>query len=321
MKKIRVGTRGSLLARTQTGQVVEQLEVENPHLEFEIVIVKTTGDQDQSTPLSNFGFQGVFIKELEDALYGYEIDLAVHSLKDVPHQLPSPMTLASFVRRQDPRDVLISKNHLKLEDLPQGARIGTGSPRRMMQLRALRSDLNFCELRGNIDTRLSKVEHGDYDAIILAAAGLHRIGYQERISHYLGYDQMIPAIAQGTIAIETRAEDTKSQAIARSVEDTHAAMESQLERKWMERLGGGCKAPMAARAEVQGDQIFFEAILGTMDLCQFIKAKKTFSVIDRENGLNTMLLDFTKKAQSQSIPLPSELPEHALLQNFRGHNK
>lgn len=312
MKKVRVGTRGSLLAKTQTGMVVNQLREANPNTEFELVIVKTTGDADQKTSLANFGFQGVFIKELEDALYRNEIDLAVHSLKDVPHALPSPMTLASYIKRENPADVLISQGDVSLMDLPPNAKVGTGSPRRIMQLKALRPDLEFAELRGNIDTRLAKVGAGEYDGVILAAAGLHRISYQDKISHYFEQDQMIPAIAQGIITIETRAEDQQSILIAQSVEDPNARAEALIERNWMQRLGGGCKAPMAAIAQVMGDHVKFNSILGTSDYTKSLK--KSYEGPLSGEWLEALAQELEKDAKSQGIPLPSELPEHALLE-------
>lgn len=313
MKKIRVGTRGSLLARTQTGMVVDDLRRANPEIEFELVIVKTTGDTDQKTSLASFGFQGVFIKELEDALYRDEIDLAVHSLKDVPHSLPAPMTLAAFIKREDPRDVLISKGDVSFEQLPQGAVIGTGSPRRILQLKKLRPDLQFKELRGNIDTRLSKVHEGDYDAVILASAGLNRIGYQDKVSQYFEFDQMIPAIAQGIITIETRANDAESIQVARSVEDESARQEALIERRWMERLGGGCKAPMAAIAQAEGGQLSFTSVLGHGDYSQTLYKNYQGPMSETWEWLEELALELESEARSLKIPLPSELPDHALL--------
>ena len=318
MTKVRVGTRGSLLARTQTGMVVNSLREANPETEFELVIIKTTGDKDQNTSLAQFGFQGVFIKELEEALFSKEIDLAVHSLKDVPHAIPSMMQIASYIKREDVRDVLISKDNVKLEELPQGAVVGTGSPRRQLQLRKIRPDFVFKELRGNIDSRIKKVESGEYDAVILAAAGLHRISYQDRISHYIEIDQMVPAIAQGIIAIETRRGDSVSIEIARSIQDANALVEASAERTWMVRIGGGCKAPMAALAQVQGDQLQFEAVLGDLGSDKMISVKKTNSLHESHTWLEELALEMEQKAKSAGIPLPSELPDHALIDsNFK----
>ncbi len=313
MTKIRVGTRGSLLARTQTGMVVNSLREANPETEFELVIIKTTGDKDQNTSLAQFGFQGVFIKELEEALFKNEIDLAVHSLKDVPHAIPSMMQIASYVKREDVRDVLISKDNAKLEELPPGAVVGTGSPRRQLQLRKIRPDFVFKELRGNIDSRIKKVESGEYDAVILAAAGLHRISYQDRISHYIEIDQMVPAIAQGIIAIETRRGDLGAIEIAQSIQDANALVEASAERTWMVRLGGGCKAPMAALAQVQGDQLQFEAVLGDLGSDKMISVKKTNSLHESHTWLEGLALEMEQKARKAGIPLPSELPDHALI--------
>ena len=318
MTKIRVGTRGSLLARTQTGMVVNSLREANPEIEFELVIVKTTGDKDQNTSLAQFGFQGVFIKELEEALFNKEIDLAVHSLKDVPHAIPSIMQIASYIKREDVRDVLISKDNAKLEELPLGAVVGTGSPRRQLQLRKIRPDFVFKELRGNIDSRIKKVESGEYDAVILAAAGLHRISYHDRISHYIEIDQMVPAIAQGIIAIETRRSDQRSIQIAQSIQDANALVEASAERTWMVRIGGGCKAPMAALAQVQGDQLKFEAILGDLGSDKMISVKKTDSLHESQTWLEELALEMEQKAKGVGIPLPSELPDHALIDsNFK----
>lgn len=311
MPLCRIGTRGSLLALTQTEMVRSALAKRWPDWEFELVVMKTTGDLDQKTPLSQMGGLGVFVKELEIALMEGRIDLAVHSLKDVPHTMPESLEIVSYFNREDVRDVLIS-SHGSLEQLPQGALIGTGSPRRIAQLRTLRPDLQFTELRGNIDTRIARAQGGDLDGIILAAAGLNRLSKSDVISQAFEPSQMLPAIAQGIVALEGRKDDAQMAELARGVEQAHARTAAELERGLMVRLGGGCKVPMAALAQSCGDEWELEVFLCSPDLQKSLRLKEKGS---GEDLVEKLALLVEAKGLELGIPMPKDLPEHFLLQD------
>lgn len=312
MKKIRIGTRGSLLATTQTGMVKKALELANPDIEFELVIVKTQGDLQQKISLSQFGSQGVFIKELEDALEKKEVDLAVHSLKDVPHQIPENMDLVSFFPRENPFDVLVS-NGKTFAELPEGAKVGTGSPRRIVQLANLRPDLKFLDLRGNIDTRLGKVTDGELDGIILARAGLNRVERGEVVDHEFGVEELVPAIAQGIVAIEARKGDAISRQVARSVNDTEAELAAQVERAFMEWMGGGCKVPLAALAVSSENQIRFTTCLGDLESKQLHKKRTSFPVQNWKSELQAFVNSFKNECVDLGLKLPDEQEYHQLI--------
>lgn len=314
MNTIRVGTRGSLLATTQTGFVVEALQKAHPDAKIETIIIKTTGDANQKLPLTAFGVQGVFVKELEMALEQNEIDLAVHSLKDVPHAIPNNMQLAAFFNREDCRDVFIS-NYSSWQDLPTNAIVGTGSPRRRLQLQKLRPDLKFTELRGNIDTRLAKADSGDMDAIVLAAAGLNRLGLTERTSKPFSIQEMLPAIAQGIVAIETRKGDLNTISLLAPIESQTAKKEASIERYFMEKIGGGCKVPMAALAQEQESlDVLFEALLGESP-DNIHRQSIMLPGKHWENKMDIFIKEFNESCRQLKIPLPSELPDHQLLHN------
>ena len=314
MNTIRVGTRGSLLATTQTSFVVKALQKAHPEANFETIIVKTMGDVNQKLPLTAFGMQGVFVKELEIALEQNEIDLAVHSLKDVPHAIPNNMELAAFFNREDFRDVLIS-NYASWQDLPHNAIVGTGSPRRRLQMEKLRPDLKFKDLRGNIDTRLAQVDSGAMDAIVLAAAGLKRLGLTHRTSKPFSTKEMLPAIAQGIVAIETRKDDLTTQQFLRAIESSKAKTEASIERYFMNQIGGGCKVPMAALAQEQNNQdILFEALLGE-NPNNIHRQSIVLPAKHWQAKMDAFIEDFNENCRQVKIPLPSELPDHNLLHN------
>lgn len=311
MPVCRIGTRGSLLALTQTNMVRDALARRWPDWEFELVVMKTTGDLDQKTPLAQMGGLGVFVKELEIALMENRIDLAVHSLKDVPHTMPESLDIVAYYNREDMRDVLISR-HGTLADLPQGATVGTGSPRRIAQLRALRPDLQFTELRGNIDTRIAKAQDGSLDGIILAAAGLNRLDKSSVVSQYFEPEQMLPAIAQGIVALEGRKDDAEMIQIARGVEQELARTAALLERGLMVQLGGGCKVPMAALARPVQGEWNLELFLCSPDMDKSMR----LSVQGPGENLVEQMVHMAKaEGQRQGIPMPSELPEHFLLRD------
>ena len=253
MATLRIGSRGSQLALWQANHVADLLRRQGHAVEIEII--KTTGDKITDVALAKVGTKGMFTKEIEEALAEGRVDLAVHSLKDVPTELAPEFTLAAIMQREDPRDAFISVKHARLEDLPQGAKVGTSSLRRQCQLKALRQDLEIFPLRGNVDTRLRKLESGEYDAIILAAAGVRRLGLETNVRSRISADIMCPAVGQGALAIETRRSDQQTKALLAFLNDsdTHAAIEC--ERALLGSLGGGCQVPIGAYAEIRGGRL------------------------------------------------------------------
>lgn len=272
-KKLIVATRPSLLAYTQTMQTVELLQRMNPDVEFEIVKFSTHGDRVQHRSLTEFGGTGVFVKELEHAMIEHRADFAVHSLKDVPSDQPSGLCLAAFPQREDVRDVLLSSDGKLLSEMPEGFILGTGSPRRRVQIAALRPDVVFKEIRGNIDTRIGRLMQGDYDAIILASAGMNRLGKSYPHSSLLETHDCIPAIGQGAIALECRSDDRETLEILKSINHGSTQAAVLAERAFMAEIEGGCKFPLAAYATVQNDILSFTAIVGDLATGRFIKEK------------------------------------------------
>ena len=253
-RTVRVGTRGSRLALAQANMVIDQLRQAHPDTTFAEVIVKTTGDKVTDVPLFKVGGQGLFIKEIEEALVEDRIDLAIHSLKDVPHKLAPGLILGAISERKDARDVLISRNGESFFDLPAKARIGTSSLRRRAQLLQLRDDLTFTDLRGNLDTRLKKLEQGEADAIVLAAAGLLRLGVSDRITSHFSIDDMTPAAGQGLLGLECREKDLPwLQRILNTIESPEGRAASDAERTFLARLQGGCQIPLAVHARFIGN--------------------------------------------------------------------
>ena len=277
-----IGSRGSQLALWQANWVKDRL-TDLGH-EVTIEIIRTSGDKLQShaptEPLpaslaqivAEAGSKGLFIKEIEEALLSGQINLAVHSLKDLPTALPAGLVLAAVPPREDARDVLVSAGAESLEQLPSGARLGTGSPRRQAQVRWLRPDLQLVPVRGNLTTRLRKLEEGEYAALILAAAGIHRLGLRECITAYFNFDQICPAVGQGALAIEIRQGDAKLAQILAPLDDsaTHSAVGA--ERALLRRLGGGCQVPIAAHANLEGAQLHLRGVVAATDGSRLIRA-------------------------------------------------
>jgi hydroxymethylbilane synthase len=245
----------------QTGWVVEQLLRHHPSTRFEVVGIRTEGDRNREAPLSEIGGTGLFVKELELALQEGRIDLAVHSLKDMPARLPEGLTVAAVPQREDARDVLVSRLGKELPALPEGARVGTSSRRRAAQLLALRPDLQILNLRGNVDTRLRKAEGESYDAIVLAAAGLIRLGRADRITQVLPPEIMLPAVGQGALAVEIRADDRHTRSLVAAIDHPPTRAAVTAERAFLARLGGGCQLPIAGYAVVEGDRLWLRALL------------------------------------------------------------
>ena len=270
-RKYIVATRPSLLAYTQTQQTVELLKAQHPDCEFEIVKISTHGDAVTDKPLTAFGGTGVFVKELENAILEGRADFAIHSLKDVPSIQPEGLVLAAFPTREDPRDVLLIKNGLSIDELNENCTIGTGSPRRIVQIAELKPRATFTDLRGNIDTRLKKLEEGQYDAIVLAAAGLRRLGKEIDAKAFLPVDRCVPAIGQGAIAIECRKDDDETIALLRTINNKDTETAILAERAFMKTVGGGCKFPLGAYATIQNETVQLAVMLGNHHTQQIIR--------------------------------------------------
>jgi hydroxymethylbilane synthase len=263
MAALRIGSRGSQLALWQANHIAALLRENGHHVELEII--RTTGDKITDVALAKVGTKGMFTKEIEEALAEGRVDLAVHSLKDLPTEVPPGFELAAITRREDPRDVLLALAHHSLTHLPQGARVGTSSLRRQAQLRALRPDLELLPLRGNVDTRLRKLESGEFDAIILAAAGLRRLGRTELVREVIPAETMCPAAGQGALGIEIREGDAATRQSLVFLDDAAARTATTCERALLRHLGGGCQVPIGAFAEVRGEQIFLTAVVAHPD--------------------------------------------------------
>ncbi|MEQ1354179.1 MAG: hydroxymethylbilane synthase [Candidatus Acidiferrum sp.] len=274
MKHLRIGTRGSLLAKWQAESVRKQLFAATG-AEAQIIIIKTSGDKMQQAPLTQIGGKGIFIKELEEALLDESIDLAVHSVKDIPTETPSRLSFPAVCRRDDIRDCLISATGSTLENLRHGARVGTSSLRRQAQLLHLRPDLDIRELRGNVDTRLRKVEGGEYDAIVLAKAGLDRLGWSNRISETFSPEVFMPAVGQGAIAVETRLGDNQAAELVEKLDDAETRSAIIAERALLKALQGGCQVPIGAWARIERGEMVLEACVTSVDGLQHVKQKLT----------------------------------------------
>jgi hydroxymethylbilane synthase len=264
LKPLRIGTRGSALALWQARSVAQSLR-EATRVEPEIIIIKTSGDKFQQVSFSQIGTKGVFIKELEDALLEERIDLAVHSLKDVPTEIAAGLMIAAIGKREEVRDALLSANGATLESLTPGARVGTSSLRRQSQLLHARPDLRMLELRGNVDTRIEKLKRGDYDAIVLAKAGLDRLGLGANISQVLPTNVSLPAAGQGAIGIETRAADAETRNILTAFDDADTRSAVTAERAALAGLGGGCQVPIGAWGRIENDMLALDVAVLSPD--------------------------------------------------------
>ena len=282
LKKIRIATRKSPLALWQAEHVKARLQQHHPELEVELVSMQTQGDRILDTPLSLVGGKGLFIKELEQALYEQQADIAVHSMKDVTIDMAEGLQLPVILKREDPHDVFISDTHKRISDLPQGAVVGTSSLRRKCQLMAWRGDLNIKDRRGNVGTRLKKLDDGEYDAIILAAAGVMRLGLEDRISEVISTEIILPAIGQGAIGIQMRTEDNDVLEKIYSLNDETTQKQVETERVVSRRLFGGCQLPIAAYAEIDKERINIYAMVGRVDGSEIIKDSVNGNLQQRE---------------------------------------
>lgn len=263
-KTVRVGARSSPLSLAQAEEVLSPLRARFPDRRFEVTTISTHGDRHKESPLLSLG-RGTFVKEIEVALLGGEIDLAVHSAKDLPAEIPDGLVLAGTVPRQDPRDVLVDRWSLALDELPPAARIGTSSPRRTAQLKARRPDVEVVPIRGNVGTRLDKARGPDYDGVLLAAAGLARLGRQDEVSEYLPIEVCIPDVGQGTLAVEVRAADDELFDMLDQIDHGPTSVALAAERSFLVALGGGCTVPVAAYARLDGDRLLVTAMAALPD--------------------------------------------------------
>lgn len=260
-----------MLALRQSESIQASLEALWPGLQVGLAIIKTTGDKIQDVPLAKVGGKGLFVKEIEDALLDRSVDLAVHSMKDVPSLLPEGLEIAVVPRREDPRDVLISRRGRTLSELPPGCVLGTSSLRRSAQVKRMRPDIETRNLRGNLDTRLRKLEEDVYDAIILAAAGLHRMGWQDRITAYLDPMEIVPAIGQGALGIEIRSDDEEVRNLLAPLHHPDTATAVEAERSFLKELEGGCQVPIGGHARVQGDRVELLGLVASLDGLQVFR--------------------------------------------------
>jgi hydroxymethylbilane synthase len=280
---VKIATRGSALALWQANHVRDRLQQREPNLAVELLVIKTKGDQILDVPLAKIGGKGLFVKEIERALLDGDADLAVHSMKDVPAELAAGTILAAVSERADPFDALCTRDGSGVDALPQGARIGTSSLRRQCQLRALRPDLQVLLLRGNVGTRLRKLDEGQFDGIILAAAGLLRLGHGDRISERLEPPRFLPAIAQGALGVQTRAEDISTvKRVRAAVHSEPDAQRVAAERAFMARLDGGCQTPMAAYATLEGGTLALSALIARPDGSQMLRAQRSGPAVEPE---------------------------------------
>lgn len=258
------GTRGSALALRQTHEVIAALRRTIPDLDVDVAIIKTKGDKILDVPLARIGDKGLFVKELEMALLRCEIDFAVHSMKDLPVEIPDGLCIAAVPERVDASDVLIT-NGPRLLDLPSHAHIGTSSLRRRAQLHAYRTDLHISDLRGNLDTRLRKLDEGEFDAIVLAYAGLHRMGWTDRITEKLSPEVCLPAVGQGALAIQTREDNHRLMEILRVLDDRNSRQAVMAERSFLKALGGGCQVPIGALAQITHGTLILQGVVASTD--------------------------------------------------------
>ena len=249
----------------QANWIKEQLESQHPDIPVEIVIIKTSGDKIQDVPLAKIGGKGLFVKELEEALLRKDVDFAVHSMKDMPIKFPFALCIASVTKRENPFDALISRNNIKLNDLPKGAKIGTGSLRRASQLLHYRPDLNLIPLRGNVETRIKKLETEGLDAIILATAGLIRLGWGDKISEIISPEILLPAMGQGAVGIEARKHDVDNQILLADMDDENTHLALDAERAVVTQLEGGCNVPIGAFATIEGNEMTLRGLVASLD--------------------------------------------------------
>jgi hydroxymethylbilane synthase len=278
-----IGTRGSALSRTQTEEVAAAMRRRSPQRQIVVRFLRTQGDRDTTTPLAGLGL-GIFTREIENALLAGEIHLAVHSMKDLATELPPGLTIAAVPPRGDPRDVLVSRDGRPLAGLSPGARIGTSSPRRSALVKALRPDVEVLSIRGNVETRLKKALEGPFDAVVLAAIGLARLGLEGHIAEYFDPLIFIPAVGQGALAVEAREDDPETAALVRGLDHGPSRAAAMAERAFLRALGGGCRVPMAAYAQAEGDSLRLVGLVTSKDGQQMFRAQVVGSLATPEEA-------------------------------------
>ncbi|MFB3926508.1 MAG: hydroxymethylbilane synthase [Syntrophales bacterium] len=269
--KLKIGTRGSALALRQTQIIAGKISARYPDLRLETVTIKTTGDKLHDVALAKMGGKGVFVKEIEEALLKNHVDIAVHSMKDVPSEIPAALEIAVVPEREDPRDVLVSRDHRKIGELPEGARIGTGSLRRAIQVKHWFPYVEVVSIRGNLDTRIRKVGADGLDGIIVAAAGMNRMGWMDRAAQFISPKVLIPAIGQGALAIEVRKDDARTRRIVSFLRHEESFIRVMAERSFLQVFGGGCQLPIAAYAEINGGDMHLRGLIGSLDGLRIIR--------------------------------------------------
>ena len=283
---IKIGTRASKLALAQSHWVKEKIESKYPHIQVELVTIKTTGDKVLHSPLSKIGGKGLFVKEIEEALLSKRVDVAVHSMKDVPAELPDALMLSTFPEREDPRDALISINDQTLEQLAKGSTVGTSSLRRTSQLLHMRPDLDLVPLRGNVDTRLGKLNSGGLQALILATAGLKRLGFSSRITQIISPGQILPAIGQGALGLEVRRDDEQIISLLDFMNHKQTEVIVKAERAFLKELKGGCQVPIAGFGRLIGGKLHLEGMVAELDGTRLIRDEITGEIDrPRETGI------------------------------------
>ncbi|MFZ7143125.1 hydroxymethylbilane synthase [Avibacterium avium] len=299
-KQIKIATRRSPLALWQANYIKDRLTQLYPQLTVELVPMVTKGDVILDTPLAKIGGKGLFVKELENALLNGEADIAVHSMKDVPMQFPAGLGLSVICKREDPRDAFVSNSYRTLDELPEGAVVGTSSLRRQCQLKALRPDLNIQSLRGNVGTRLSKLDDGEYDAIILASAGLIRLGMADRIASFIDTETSLPAAGQGAVGIECRTDDLETQQLLAPLADAETTACVLAERAMNNHLQGGCQVPIAGYAVIRDNQLYLKALVGKTDGSLIIRAENQ-SAVENSQELGVQVAESLLKQGANEI--------------------
>ena len=298
---VRIATRKSPLALWQAEFVRDSLLAHNPDLQVELVKMVTQGDKILDTPLAKVGGKGLFVKELEQGMLRGDADIAVHSMKDVPVEFPDGLHLAVICEREDPRDAFVSNDYRNIEDLPRGARVGTSSLRRTCQLRAWRPDLEIVDLRGNVNTRLRKLDDGEYDAIVLACAGLIRLGFQDRIRSHLDPAFSLPAIGQGAVGIECRSDDPYINELLAPLNHAKTATCVRAERAMNNRLEGGCQVPIAGFAELDGDTLLMRALVGRPDGSEMVRGDIAGNAAEAEYLGTTLANDLLARGAGEIL--------------------
>ena len=316
MKKLTIATRGSQLALWQSNYIKSVLEMQNPGLEVELNVIITTGDRILDKALSQIGGKGLFLKELEEAMQRGEAQIAVHSLKDVPTELPEGFVLGAITEREDARDALLSEKYENIDALPEGAIVGTSSLRRRMQIEALRPDLIIKDLRGNVDTRIKKLRNGDFDAIILASAGINRLGFGESVKYIynISLDEMIPSMGQGALGIEA-VNDPQVLAMVARLQDDATMIATTIERDFVDSLDGGCQVPIGVNAVVHGEDVSIRVILGLPDGTEILREStmaktsdyKTIGRIMGQDMISKGAKELLHRAEIMAAATPSTL--------------